>query len=84
MNRRIAGASFLYTEPAGPLGAPARWLRTAATIVDAWGSSLCARQWHASRLVVTGRPVMAHAVIGHAVMAQLLDARVPVERAREN
>jgi len=69
MNRRIAGASFLYTETAGPLGAPARWLRTAATIVDAWGSSLCARQWHASRLVV-----------GAPVLRRLAAARVPVER----
>ena len=57
MNRRTSGASLLYTT------SPSRWFRTAATIVDAWGSTLCALQWHASRALrdraAIGAPLMS-------------------------
>lgn len=69
MNRRICGTSLLYAGTA----APPRWSRTAATIVDAWGSSLCARQWHASRLFM-GAPVIGRAA----------PAGMRVETRREN
>jgi hypothetical protein len=72
MNRRTSGASLLYAGPA----APARWFRTAATIVDAWGSSLCARQWHASRLG------MSPAVLLQSIPSQLGPVHVPVESER--
>ncbi len=58
MNRRTSGASLLYAETS-----PARWFRTAAMIVDAWGSSLCALQWHASR-AAHDRSAKAQPVIG--------------------
>jgi hypothetical protein len=47
MTKRTRGSPLLYA--AGT--SPARWLRAAAAIVDAWGSDLCAHQWHATRLV---------------------------------
>ena len=62
MNRRTSGASLLYAGTNPP-----RWFRTAATIVDAWGSSLCALQWHASR-VAQDRAAKAQPVIGASLM----------------
>jgi hypothetical protein len=70
MNRRTSGASLLLY--AGP--GPARWFRTAATIVDAWGSGLCARQWHGSRAVI-GQPVLAHPSMGQPLTGQLAKTR---------
>lgn len=62
MNRRTSGASLLYST------SPSRWFRTAATIVDAWGSSLCALQWHASR-ALRNRAAMTQGVIGAPLMS---------------
>jgi len=47
--RRIPAAPLLYAATG-----PARWLRTAALLVEARGSRQCARQWRASRLAATG------------------------------
>ncbi len=44
MTRHTSGTALLYAA-----GTQVRWVRAAAKRVDAWGSSLCARQWHASR-----------------------------------
>jgi hypothetical protein len=70
MNRRISGASLLYAGTPGPFGTTARWFRTAGTIADAWGSSLCARQWHASRLLTDPSPV-ARPLIGQLAAARV-------------
>ncbi|HXR90999.1 MAG TPA: hypothetical protein VN750_12065 [Steroidobacteraceae bacterium] len=75
MNRRISGASLLYAGTAGPFGTTARWFRTAATIVDAWGSSLCARQWHASRLL-TGPSAVERPLIGQLAAARVSSREV--------
>ena len=83
MNRRTSGASLLY---AGTN--PARWSRTAATIVDAWGSSLCALQWHASRAVkdraAMAQPVIREPLMGPHVMDwPAADDRAPVRVRRD-
>jgi|SwirhisoilCB2_FD_contig_31_30525002_length_383_multi_2_in_0_out_0_1 hypothetical protein len=54
MIRRISGVPLLYSGTS-----PARWFRTAATIVGEWGLSVYARHWHASRLVPVPVPVVA-------------------------
>lgn len=73
MNRRTSGASLLYAGTS-----PARWFRTAATIAEGWGSSLCALQWHASR-ALRDRPAMAQPAIGEPLISTpALDQRAPV------
>ncbi len=70
MNRRTSGTSLLYAGTS-----PDRWFRTAAMIADAWGSTLCALQWHASR-VAQERAAKAQPVIGASLLSpHVMDLR---------